>query len=198
MLAVAAIWVMRAPIADNFVTSQLEERGVKAEYRIVSIGTRTQTLADVVIGDPAKPDLIARRVTVDIGWTWSGPVVSGVTAEGVRLYGRWEGGRLRLGEVDKLLPPPSDEPFRLPDLNVALSDARARFDTPWGAVGARVDGAGPLRNNWRGQVALASNGLTYGDCATGRLSVFGAVRISVARPNFTGPVRAADLRGHPA
>lgn len=194
VLAVCAIWVLRAPIADNFVTSQLQQRGVKAQYRIVSIGPRTQTLADVVIGDPAKPDLIARRVKVDIGWTWSGPVVSGVTAEGVRLFGRWEDGRIRLGEVDKLLPPPSDEPFRLPELDVGLSDARARIDTPWGAVGARIDGAGPLRYNWRGQIALVSEGLTYGGCATGRLSVFGAVRISFSRPNFAGPVRATDLR----
>ena len=194
VLAVAAIWVLRAPIADNFVSTQLQQRGVKAQYRIVSIGTRTQTLADVVIGDPAKPDLIARLVKVNIGWTWSGPVISGVSAEGVRLFGRWQDGRIRLGEVDKLLPEPSDEPFRLPELDVALSDARARLDTPWGAVGARVDGAGPLRYNWRGQVALVSDGLTHAGCDTGRVSVFGAVRISFARPNFTGPVRAAKLR----
>ena len=194
VLAVAAIWVLRAPIADNFVSTQLQQRGVKAQYRIVSIGTRTQTLADVVIGDPAKPDLIARLVKVNIGWTWSGPVISGVSAEGVRLFGRWQDGRIRLGEVDKLLPEPSDEPFRLPELDVALSDARARLDTPWGAVGARVDGAGPLRYNWRGQLALVSDGLTHAGCDTGRVSVFGAVRISFARPNFTGPVRAAKLR----
>lgn len=187
------VWVMRAPIADNFVENQFEQRDVEAAYRVVSIGPRTQTLADVVIGDPQRPDLIARRVEVDIGWGWSGPVVTGMRAEGVRLFGRWQDGRLSLGEVDKLLPETSAEPLTLPDVKVALVDARARFDTPWGVIGARIDGAGGLRDNFRGQVALASDALVAGGCRTGRVTAFGTLRTNAGRPSFAGPVRAADL-----
>ena len=187
------VWVMRAPIADNFVENQFEQRDVQAAYRIVSIGPRTQTLADVVIGDPQRPDLIARRVEVDIGWGWSGPVIVGLRADGVRLFGRWQDGRLSLGEVDKLLPAPSAEPFMLPEIDVALVDARGRIDTPWGAIGARLDGAGGLRDSFRGQVALASEGIAAGGCRTGRVTAFGTLRSNAGRPSFAGPVRAADM-----
>lgn len=194
LIAIAgAIWVLRTPIADNFVSDQLQQRGVKAQYRITAIGLRTQTLADVVIGDPQRPDLIARRVKVRIGWGWTGPKISGVSAEGLRLFGKWEEGRLKLGEVDKLLPEPSEQDFTLPELDIALSDARARIETPWGAIGARIDGAGPLRQDFRGQLAILSEGLTLDGCQTGRVSAYGAVRIALGRPNFVGPVRGEKL-----
>lgn len=193
LLLVGGIWLLRTPIADNIVSDQLQQRGVKAEYRVISIGPRTQVLADVVIGDPQRPDLIARRVEVDVGWTWSGPAISGLRADGVRLFGRWQDDRLSLGEVDKLLPAPSEEAFTLPELYVALSDARARIDTPWGVIGASVDGAGPLRQNFRGQVALVSDRLAVAGCQTGRVSLFGALRTDFGRPSFVGPVRGANL-----
>lgn len=193
VLVAAGIWLLRAPIADNFISDQLQQRSVKAQYRIISIGPRTQTLADLVIGDPKSPDLVARRVEVDIGWTWSGPAVSGVRADGVRLFGRWQDGRLSLGEVDKLLPERTDEPFSLPELDVTLSDARARIDTPWGVFGARVDGAGPLRENFRGQVALVSENLAVFGCQARRVSAFGTLRVAAGSPSFAGPARATKL-----
>ena len=192
-LLVGGIWLLRAPIADNIVANQLQERGVKAEYRVISIGPRTQVLADVVVGDPQRPDLIVRRVEVDVGWTWTGPAIIGVRAEGARLFGRWQDGRMSLGEVDKLLPAQGDEAFTLPELYVALSDARARIDTPWGVIGARIDGAGPLRQNFRGRVALVTDRLAVGGCQTGRVSLFGTMRTDFGRPSFVGPVRGVNL-----
>lgn len=193
VLLVGGIWLLRTPIADNIVSDQLQQRGVNARYRVISIGPRTQVLADVLIGDPRRPDLTARRVEVDVGWTWAGPAISGVRADGVRLTGRWQDGRLSLGEVDKLLPVPTDEAFRLPELYVALTDARARIDTPWGMIGARVDGAGPLRRNFRGRVALVSDRLTVAGCRSDRVSLFGTVATNFGRLNFVGPVRGANL-----
>ena len=193
VLMIGGLWLLRAPLADNFVADQLDQRGVKAQYEIETIGPRTQTLTNVIIGNPARPDLRARRVEVDVGWSWSGPVVSAIRADGVRVQGRWVNGRLSLGEVDKLLPPPSDEPFALPDITVALNDARGRFETPWGVFGGRVDGHGPLRRNFRGQVALVSEMITAGECKTGRVSAYGTLRIVGGRPRFAGPVRAGSI-----
>jgi translocation and assembly module TamB len=189
----AALWFLRAPLADNIVEDQLDSRGVRASYRIEAIGPRTQTLTDVVIGDPARPDLIARRVEVDLGWRWSGPVVSAIRADGVRLHGRWVDGRVSLGEVDKLLPPPTDEPFAFPDIAVSLDDVRARLVTPWGDFGARLDGSGLLRQNFRGKIAVVTDKLAAASCGTGKATAFGDIRIESGRPRFMGPVRVEQL-----
>ena len=186
----AALWLLRAPLADNIVEDQLESRDVRASYRIEAIGPRTQTLGDVVIGNPARPDLVARRVEVDVGWRWTGPRITAIRADGVRLHGRWVDGRLSLGEVDKLLPPPSDEPLAFPDFALSLNDARGRFEMPWGLVGARLDGSGPLSRNFRGRIALVTERAAAADCTTGRVTAYGEVRISAGRPSFAGPVRA--------
>ena len=66
VLAGAILWIVRATLAENLVNDQLEQRDVAASYRIESIGPRTQRLADVVIGDPKNPDLIARMVEIDV------------------------------------------------------------------------------------------------------------------------------------
>ncbi|NJS15258.1 MAG: hypothetical protein HC788_12425 [Sphingopyxis sp.] len=187
------LWLLRAPVADNIVANQLDKRDVAAQYEVQAIGPRTQILTNVVIGKPERPDLRAKRVEVDIGWSWSGPVVKAIRADGVRLQGKWVDGRLSLGEVDKLLPPPSDEAFTLPDIALRLTDARGRFETPWGVFGGRVDGAGSLRRDFRGQVALVSEALAVGGCTTDRVTLYGALRIDNAGPRFSGPVRGAAV-----
>lgn len=193
-LAGGLLWLSRTTIADNLVADQLEERGVSAKYQIESIGPRTQRIANVVIGDPAKPDLVARWVELDIGWTWSGPTVSAIRADGVRLFGKWDEGRLTFGEVDRLLPPPSDEPISIPDLAVKLSDARARIDTPWGTVGAHLQGSGRLRGGFVGELALVSAKLIGAGCSTDRISAFGKISVENGSPGFTGPLRAAEIQ----
>ena len=69
-----------------------------------------------------------------IGFT--GPYVGLITARGVRMKGRVAGGRLTLGQIDRLLPPPSGEPFRLPDQRVDVEDAGARSGDAGGPGGA--------------------------------------------------------------
>lgn len=193
LLVGGGLWLMRGSLADRLVADQLSKRGVVATYRIDSIGLRTQRLSDIVLGDPKRPDLVARSAELDIGWTWQGPVVEAVRARGVRLYGRWDGQRLRLGEVDKLLPPPSDKAFELPDLVLGLDDARARIDTPWGALGLRIDGSGPLRRNFLGTAAVTATELTVADCGLTAPTAYGRIRTEGGAMRFAGPVRFAGL-----
>ena len=56
-------WLMRERIADNVIAGQIEKFGLPARYEIESIGTDAQVLRNVVIGDPARPDLTIERVT---------------------------------------------------------------------------------------------------------------------------------------
>lgn len=194
LLSAALLWEMRMQIIEGLVADQLSRREVQASYRIEAIGPRTQRIADVIIGDPADPDLIARTVEIDVRWGWTGPSVSAIRARDVRAHARWDGQRLRLGEVDKLLPPPSDEPLQLPDINLTLDDARARIETPWGAVGARLDGSGALQRSFGGSIALMGRDLALESCSGGQINAFGRILVDRGALRFSGPLRGQNLR----
>src|SRR3546814_6133042 len=102
----------RVPLADRFIRDQLDSRGIPARYTIDAIGFRTERLVDVVIGDPKRPDLTARIVEASIGYGFTGPYVSEIRADGVRLYGRFVDGQLSLGSLDKFRDPTEQKPFR--------------------------------------------------------------------------------------
>src|SRR4030095_7368224 len=122
VLAAAIIWIWRKPIANDYVRDELERRGVQATYTLDRVGFRTQQVSNLIIGDPANPDLIVRRAIIQLKIGWTGSVnVYRVAARGVRLKGELlPSGKVSWGQIDKLLPPPSGKPFRLPDLTVGL------------------------------------------------------------------------------
>src|SRR3546814_20538129 len=71
IILVAGVWIAREPIADEFISDQLDSRGVPARYTIERIGFRSEILSNIVIGDPKRPDLTAKRVEVLLGYGWS-------------------------------------------------------------------------------------------------------------------------------
>ena len=125
VLATAIVWIWRKPIADDFIRDELARRGVQATYTLDRVGFRTQRVSNLVIGDPANPDLTVRNATIQLRIKWNGSAeVYRVVARGVRLKGRLlPSGRVSWGQIDKLLPAPSGKPFRLPDIAVDVADA---------------------------------------------------------------------------
>lgn len=194
VVAGAVGWLNRTSIATDFVDSALTERGVQASYVIDRIGVREQRLRDVVIGNPANPDLVAREVDVSIGIGWTGPYLTAVRARGVRLNGRWTGDALTLGQVDKLLPEPDGSPFALPDILLDIDDARARIDTPWGRMGFDAAGQGNLTDGFAGELAFSAPRLAVGDCAAERAGGLVSVSIADGAPSVRGPAGIASLR----
>ena len=194
ILLVAGVWIAREPIADEFIQGQLDSRSVPARYTIERIGFRSEILSNIVIGDPKRPDLTARRVEVLLGYGWSGPYVSGIKAEGVRLYGRFTDGRLSFGSLDKFRDPDSKDPFALPDLSVTLRDARARVETPWGDIGAALGGGGNLRRDFTGKLALVAPRVAAAGCTGDDVSFYGTVLVRDVRPQLVGPLRGGSLR----
>jgi len=190
----AALWLAREPIADRVIRDQLAGRDIPASYTIDSIGFRSERLSNLVIGDPSRPDLTARTVEVTIGYGLSGPYVSGLTAEGVRLYGRFVDGRLSLGALDKFRDPEDKTPFALPDVRARLVDARARIETPWGNVGAALNGSGNLRNDFTGKLALTAPEIDAAGCSARDATFYGTVDVRDVRPRLTGPLRGRSLR----
>ncbi|WP_428629300.1 YdbH domain-containing protein [Sphingopyxis sp.] len=193
IIVVTGVWLAREPIADRFISDQLGSRGVAARYQIDAIGFRSERLSNLVIGDPASPDLTAKKVQVLLGYGWSGPYVTEIRAEGVRLYGRFVDDRLSFGALDKFRDPTSTDPFALPDLAVVLRDARARVETPWGNVGAALNGGGNLRRDFTGKLALVAPGIVAAGCSGRDVSFYGTLLVRNVRPQLVGPLRGRSL-----
>jgi hypothetical protein len=194
-IAFAIVWPMRTDLARDYIDAELARRGVAARYQVTRIGFGSQVFENLTIGDPRRPDLIARRVEVQMLFGFGGPRIGLITARGVRMRGRVENGRLSLGEVDKLLPAPSaaGEPFRLPDQRIDVSDAALTLETPAGRVALALAGRGNLSDGFRGGLALASPELRLGDCLLSRPVARFGLRIDRASPRIHGPAAMARL-----
>lgn len=191
IVLLSVLWLQRRPLAEGFIDRELAARGVPARYEVAEIGMSSQVLRNLVIGDPAAPDLVADRVVVRTRLGFGVPEVTGIEAGRVRLRARWVAGRLSLGALDKLLPPPSGKPFALPALRVAIADGRARIETPAGVVGARLSGRGRLDDGFRGRLALVTDRLAAGGCDAAAAGAALGLAIDRRTIRVTGPMRAA-------
>ncbi|HEV2818040.1 MAG TPA: YdbH domain-containing protein [Allosphingosinicella sp.] len=191
--AFAILWPMRVQLARNYVDAELSRRGVRASYEVKRIGFGSQIFENLVIGDPRRPDLTARHVEVQVLLGFTGPRIGLITARGVRMKGRIEQGRLRLGEVDKLLGPPSAEPFRLPDQRVDVRDAALELATPAGRIGLAFSGRGNLSDGFRGAIAVVARELRVGECVLTRPIARLSLRVADRKPYVQGPAALARL-----
>lgn len=193
LLLAVIIWTQRRQLATDYIERELERRGVQATYRVTRIGFHTQRLADVVIGDPRRPDLTAREVEVKVAWSLGGPRLDWIKGRGVRIFGRIVNGQVSLGQVDKLLPPKTGAPFRFPDLNVDVADTAIALDTPTGRIAVALEGRGNLADGFRGEMAARSSRLLVGDCAIGNMVSYAKVAMVDRHPHINGPFRADRL-----
>src|SRR6476646_7183938 len=189
LLAIAAIWIEREPIATHYLKREFERRGVQASYHLDRVGFRTQQISDLVIGDPKKPDVTARFAQIQMRVKWNGSFeVYRIVARGVRLRGRLVHGKVSWGQVDKLLPPPSNKPFALPDFVVDIADSSIALATPFGPLGFAVEGNGKLSGGFAGHAAIVSPRLIPGRCAATNLHATVAIAVVGRRPRVEGPV----------
>ena len=192
VVAFLLLWIWRKPIAEDIIADELESRGVQATYTLDRIGLHNQRISKVVIGDPKNPDLVADRALIQMRIKWNGSVeVYRIVARGVRLNGTLlKTGRVSWGQIDKLLPPPSGKPFRLPDVVLDVADTAIRLDTPYGRLGFAVAGRGNLTGGFKGRMAVASRRLDIGACDLVGLKSNVAVGVEARRPQVLGPVSA--------
>ena len=197
-IALAGLWLVRKPLATRYADRFLAEKGVPARYQVADLGFGRQRLVNVVLGDPRNPDLVADWLEARTAVGLNGPYLIGVRGGRLRLRARWVDGRLSLGSLDRLLPPPSGKAFALPALDVAVQDARVRMETPYGIAGLRISGAGRLDNGFDGRVAMVSDRLG-GACGARRaeavLSVRSRAPFALARVptvRLVGPARFAQ------
>ncbi|WP_445191992.1 intermembrane phospholipid transport protein YdbH family protein [Sphingomonas sp. Tas61C01] len=193
--ALVVLWIVRKPIAERYIDRALASSGVPASYGIADLGLGRQRLTNVVIGDPAHPDLVADWIETDTQVGFGGASLVGVRAGRLRVRGRLVDGRVSLGAIDRLLPASSGKPFALPALDLDVADGRMRLETPYGVVGVALVGRGRLDRGFRGRAAVVSARLGAGDCAADRVEA--ALRVTTARGGrigLDGPLRVASIR----
>lgn len=192
--ALGAAWFTRDDIADNVIRDTLREYDLPVRYRIASIGPRHQVIEDVVVGNPANPDMTVERAVVTIRYRFGFPAIAQVRLVKPRLYGRLVDGRVSFGTLDRVFyAGGSDEPFRLPDMRVAIDDGRGLVRSEYGNLGIKVQGAGKLRNGFAGVIGVAAPRLTDGDCTARGASLYGRVTITREQPRLQGPLRLGGV-----
>ncbi len=187
------LWSQRRPIAVGFIDRVLADRRVAARYRIADLGFNRQRLTNVVIGDPAHPDLVADWVEVTTQLTLSGATVTGLRAGAVRAHGRVADGRLTLGALDRLMPSTGNKAFALPAIDLDIADGRMRLETPMGLIGVKLTGRGKANNGFAGQIAAFSEKLEGAGCVAERSTAALSIKITDGQPALRGPVRLGKL-----
>lgn len=193
-VVVGAAWFTREQIAHRIIAGQLEDLGLPGRYEIESIGAQRQVLKNIVIGDPARPDLVVPRAIVEFEPRIGVPTLGKVTLEGARLYGSYKQGKLSFGALDPVIFAKRDGPSGLPDLDLVLIDGRARIDSDYGVIGAKAEGRGNLRSGFAGVLALAGPELRLGGCTARDATAYGKVTTASAKARFAGPLRLKSLK----
>lgn len=193
VVALGSAWFARERIANRIIAGQLEDLGLPGQYEIESIGAKRQVLNNIVIGDPARPDLVVPRAIVEFEPRLGVPTLGRVTLEGARLRGSYRQGKLSFGALDSVIFAKRAGPAGLPDLDLVLIDGRARIDSDFGAIGAKAEGQGNLRSGFAGVLAVAGPQLQFGGCRARDATLFAQVTTASARARFAGPLRLRGL-----
>ncbi|WP_198045968.1 intermembrane phospholipid transport protein YdbH family protein [Novosphingobium aquimarinum] len=192
-LVLLYLWIQRERIADDYIAEQLETMGLPATYDVVEIGPDKQVLRNLVVGDPARPDLTVERIELKTRIGFGLPGIGRITLTEPRFYGRIRNGTPSFGSLDKVLFTGGDAPFRMPDLDVAIEDGRALIEADQGPIGIKLAGEGRLRGGFSGILAAVTPGLAQGDCRTGRTTLYAKLSVSREKPRLQGPLRTAGL-----
>jgi len=193
LVAGSAVWISRERIAGDVIDQYLTDNRIPATYDIRAIGPRVQMIENLVVGDPARPDLTVRRIVVELGVGWAGPEVRRLSIIGARAYGTYRGGTFSLGALDPLIFTGSAEPPALPAINVTLRDARALISSDFGAVGVKLDGTGRLDDGFAGALAATAPGIGVDDCRAQRATLYGKLTTKNGAPRLAGPLRISAL-----
>ena len=189
-----SLWLNRTDLAADLIDEQLEPYDLPITYEVKSISGERQVITNVVIGDPAKPDLTIERVEIDLAYRLSGPQIGQIRVIRPRLWGEAGPEGINFGSLDALLLPESEDGDGLPDLNLAVVDGRVRLETPYGALGIKADGQGVLADGFLGILAINAPRLMAGDCVASDATLFGKFTIMAGKPRISGPLRMADAR----
>lgn len=193
LVALAVAWWQRKSIARHLIARTLARDGIAATYRIDSISPGQQVLSNIVIGNPAHPDLVVKRAVVSLSPRFGLPRVKRLSLRGMRLYGTLIHGKLSFGSLDPLIFTGSKKAFALPAMDLTVTDGRALIEGDHGPVGISLDGSGNLQGGFSGELAAVAPRFALSGCKASNATLYGTIGVTAGRPRFKGPIRFADL-----
>lgn len=193
LAAFLILWANRRDIADDIIASELESRGIAATYEVESIAGRRQVLRNVVVGDPASPDLTIERAEVILRYGFGLPSIAELRLTRPRLHATYLDGKLSFGALDPLVFTGAEGPFELPDMRLVVADGRGLIESDHGPVGISLKGKGWLRGGFEGELGATAPLLSIEGCELREASLYGKVSVENARPGFDGPLRIAGI-----
>lgn len=192
LVALCVVWTLRFRIATGIVDRKLADAHVPASYRLTKIGPFHERMENVRIGGPDRPDLVAGRIDVELGYGWGGAVVRAIRVDGVRLRARLDRNGVSLGTIDRLMPKSTGGQTELPNLAVSLRDVRLVLATPNGAIVAAIEGAGNPQTEFHGKARLDAATLRLATCAMTNLRANLEIAAYAGKPRVAGPVVIAQ------
>ena len=193
--------------------SEFERRGVTASYHLDRVGLRTQEVSNLVIGDPKRPDLVARYAhhpdAAEVERQLRGLSHRRARRPAARPAGPRQG---QLGPDRQAAAAAEQQAVRAARISCSTSPtARIALATPFGPLGVALEGNGKLSGGFKGRAAVVSPQLVPGplrrdqparQCRASRSSRAGRASTgrsrstaSPARPaGSTSPRRASTRR----
>lgn len=189
----ALVWIERERIADDFIAGQLADLGIPARYEVVSIGPRRQVLRNVVVGDPARPDLTIELVELRLRYRIGMPQIASLKLVRPRLQGKIGPDGLSFGALDKVIFAEREAPPQLPDIDLKLVDGQGRIATDYGPLLFAAAGSGGLDDGFRGSLVASGSRWTNGDCTAGPARLTGVIAVDDGKPSLRGPLHLARV-----
>ncbi|MGB7374866.1 intermembrane phospholipid transport protein YdbH family protein [Pontixanthobacter sp.] len=186
-------WALREDIARDLIGEELARLGVPATYDVAEISPDRQVLTNIIIGDPANPDLTIERVEAELIYGLGPPELGRITLIKPRLFGSYRDGRLSFGALDTVVFAESDEPPGLPALDLALIDARGLLETDFGRIGWKAEGEGRLDSGFTGIIAATTPSLSIAGCRAAAPSLYGNISTQAGAISLDGPLRVPSL-----
>lgn len=195
LIAVVALglWVARDRLVEGVIDRELAALDLPASYDIESIAPGRQVLTNVVVGKADAPDLTVERVVVELSYGLGLPSIGRVTLDKPRLYGTYGDGGLSFGSLDELLFTEDEASSGLPALDVTVNDGRALIETPYGPIGAKLQGGGDLSGGFAAMLAVNAPELSIGGCRLSAATAYGELATASDSLGFTGPIRLREV-----
>lgn len=152
VLASSALIVARRPVAGWLVESYLAGQGIAASVQIDSLGFAGAS-ARLRLGDASAPELSVEKIAVSFAWQGWSPHIAAIVLVRPVVRLRYDGNRLSLGVLQKLMDTPAAPPAVPPATPrsakpapqrelpaVAVEGARLHVVTPHGTMEAIASG----------------------------------------------------------
>ncbi|MES1201831.1 MAG: YdbH domain-containing protein [Pseudomonadota bacterium] len=155
-VVLGGIWIMRLPIGAFILKQQLSAPGAPAALTLTRLDFGGMALEDIRVGPGAAPDLAAKSLALDFGWS-PGFRLAAVRLDGARLKVRINEKGFSAGALDRYLKGGAGpaQPASIPDLSLTVHNTTAVIETPLGAFAATAEAQGALLKAFTGRIDIA-------------------------------------------